>query len=138
MADDGTQLMAKDIIFIEGLEIETIIGVYEHERDIKQKVVLDIEMTLPESDASSSDDLRHTVDYDAVSKLVTSYVIDTQYQLIESLAEQVASLVLGAFATDSLKLKLSKPGAVKKCQIGWINYPTFGRRKPLAFQFLQN
>ena len=116
MADDGTQLMAKDIIFIEGLEIETIIGVYEHERDIKQKVVLDIEMTLPESDASSSDDLRHTVDYDAVSKLVTSYVIDTQYQLIESLAEQVASLVLGAFAADSLKLKLSKPGAVKNAK----------------------
>lgn len=116
MADDGTQLMAKDIIFIEGLEIETIIGVYEHERDIKQKVVLDIEMTLPESNASSSDDLRHTVDYDAVSKLVTSYVIDTQYQLIESLAEQVASLVLGAFATDSLKLKLSKPGAVKNAK----------------------
>ena len=116
MANDGTQLMAKDIIFIEGLEIETIIGVYEHERDIKQKVVLDIEMTLPESDAASSDDLRHTVDYDAVSKLVTSYVIDTQYQLIESLAEQVASLVLGAFATDSLKLKLSKPGAVKNAK----------------------
>ena len=116
MADDGTQLMAKDIIFIEGLEIETIIGVYEHERDIKQKVVLDIEMTLPESDAANSDDLRHTVDYDAVSKLVTSYVIDTQYQLIESLAEQVASLVLGAFATDSLKLKLSKPGAVKNAK----------------------
>lgn len=116
MADDGTQLMAKDIIFIEGLEIETIIGVYEHERDIKQKVVLDIEMTLPESDAASSDDLRHTVDYDAVSKLVTSYVIDTQYQLIESLAEQVASLVLGAFAADSLKLKLSKPGAVKNAK----------------------
>ena len=116
MADDGTQLMAKEIIFIEGLEIETIIGVYEHERDIKQKVVLDIEMTLPESDASGSDDLRHTVDYDAVSKLVTSYVIDTQYQLIESLAEQVASLVLGAFATDSLKLKLSKPGAVKNAK----------------------
>ena len=116
MADDGTQLMAKDIIFIEGLEIETIIGVYEHERDIKQKVVLAIEMTLPDSDASSSDDLRQTVDYDAVSKLVTSYVIDTQYQLIESLAEQVASLVLGAFATDSLKLKLSKPGAVKNAK----------------------
>ena len=116
MADDGTQLMAKDIIFIEGLEIETIIGVYEHERDIKQKVVLDIEMTIPESDAASSDDLRHTVDYDAVSKLVTSYVIDTQYQLIESLAEQVATLVLGAFATDSLKLKLSKPGAVKNAK----------------------
>ena len=116
MADDGTQLMAKDIIFIEGLEIETIIGVYEHERDIKQKVVLDIEMTIPESDAASSDDLRHTVDYDAVSKLVTSYVIDTQYQLIESLAEQVASIVLGAFATDSLKLKLSKPGAVKNAK----------------------
>ena len=116
MADDGTQLMAKDIIFIEGLEIETIIGVYEHERNIKQKVVLDIEMTLPESDAANSDELRHTVDYDAVSKLVTSYVIDTQYQLIESLAEQVASLVLGAFATDSLKLKLSKPGAVKNAK----------------------
>ena len=116
MADDGTQLMAKDIIFIEGLEIETIIGVFEHERDIKQKVVLDIEMTIPESDAASSDDLRHTVDYDAVSKLVTSYVKDTQYQLIESLAEQVATLVLGAFATDSLKLKLSKPGAVKNAK----------------------
>ena len=116
MADDGTQLMAKDIIFIEGLEIETIIGVYEHERDIKQKVVLDIEMTIPESDAASSDDLRHTVDYDAVSKLVTSYVKDTQYQLIESLAEQVATLVLDAFATDSLKLKLSKPGAVKNAK----------------------
>ena len=116
MADDGTRLMAKDIVFIEGLEIETIIGVYEHERNIKQKVVLDIEMTLPESDAASSDELRHTVDYDAVSKLVTNYVIDTQYQLIESLAEQIASLVLGAFATDSIKLTLSEPGAVKNAK----------------------
>ncbi len=113
MADDGAQLMKNDIIFIEGLSIETIIGVYEHERNIKQAVILDIEMTLPASDAASSDDLRHTVDYDAVSKMVTNYVQETQYQLIESLAEQVASLVLDAFATDSLRLKLSKPGAVK-------------------------
>ncbi len=105
--------MKNDIIFIEGLSIETIIGVYEHERNIKQAVILDIEMTLPASDAASSDDLRHTVDYDAVSKMVTNYVQETQYQLIESLAEQVASLVLDAFATDSLRLKLSKPGAVK-------------------------
>jgi len=108
--------MCNDTIFIEGLVIETIIGVYEHEREIKQKIVLDIEMTLPDSAVATSDDLRHTVDYDAVSTLVTSFVMDTQYQLIESLAESVASLILDKFAVESLKLKLAKPGAVKNAQ----------------------
>ena len=104
--------MSDDTIFIEGLTIETIIGVYERERNIKQQVIFNLSMMPSENTGADSDDLRHTVDYDAVSKRVTDFVSNTQYQLIESLAESVASLVLNEFAVRELKLKLSKPGAV--------------------------
>ena len=105
--------MTSDTIFVHGLEIETIIGVYDRERNTKQVVLIDLEMAIPHSNAASSDDLRHTVDYATVSSRITSEVEATQYQLIEALAENVAALVLREFAVDEIRLKLSKPGAVK-------------------------
>ena len=122
--------MTSDTIFIHGLEIETIIGVYERERDIKQTVFVDLEMALADQTAADSDDLRFTVDYDAVSTRITSYVEETQYQLLEALAEKIAALVLMEFAVEDLKLKLSKPGAVKNAKnVGIII--TRSRNQPL-------
>ena len=109
-------IVLDDIVFIHGLEIETIIGVYARERNIKQTVLIDLEMTLASQPVAGSDDLRSTVDYDAVSIKVTSEVKKTEYQLIETLAEKIAELVLSKFAVKSLKLKLSKPGAVKNAK----------------------
>jgi dihydroneopterin aldolase len=105
--------MTGDVIFIHSLEVETIIGVYERERNIKQTVLIDLELTLAAQPEAGSDELRSTVDYDAVSIRVTSLIESTQYQLIETLAEKIAEVVLNEFAVESLKLKLSKPGAVK-------------------------
>ena len=105
--------MTGDVIFIHSLEVETIIGVYQRERNIKQRVLVDLEMTLAAQPGADSDDLRSTVDYDAVSIRVTSLIKNTQYQLIETLAEKVAEVVLNEFAVENLRLKLSKPGAVK-------------------------
>ena len=70
-------------------------------------------MTLSTRAAANSEDLRYTVDYASVSSRLTAYVESTDYQLIESLAEQVTGLVLREFAVEEVRLKLSKPGAVK-------------------------
>lgn len=116
---DSTTLDNKvinDRVFIHGLNIETIIGVYERERNIKQTVLIDIEMTLASQPVVESDDLRSTVDYDAVSIRVTSFVENTEYQLIETLAEKIAELVLSEFTVKNLQLTLSKPGAVKNAK----------------------
>lgn len=101
-----------DIVYISGLAIETVIGVYEHERDIQQKLVLDIEMKCDTRAAGASDNFEDALDYDAISQRVSEFIKQSHYQLIESVAEQTASLLLKEFNIQSLKIKVSKPGAI--------------------------
>ncbi|MDP4910815.1 MAG: dihydroneopterin aldolase [SAR86 cluster bacterium] len=101
-----------DIVYIEGLRVDTVIGVYDWERTIQQTVVIDLQMTTDIALAARDDDLAFTLDYGAIADRVTAFVAASRFQLLESLAEAIASLVLAEFAVDTVKLKIGKPGAV--------------------------
>jgi dihydroneopterin aldolase len=102
-----------DRVFIENLTVETGIGIYDWEREIRQAVSLDLEMDFDIQAAASSDDIADTLDYKAVSKRLIRYIEQSQFQLVETLAERCAAIVLDEFPVSRLTLKLSKPGAVR-------------------------
>ncbi len=101
-----------DIVYIRELEIETIIGIYEWEREHKQLVSLDLEMGTDISAAASADDIEQALDYKAVAKRLIDFVESSEYHLVETLAEKIASIVLQEFEVRWVKLRLGKPGAV--------------------------
>ena len=102
-----------DKVFIEALEIDCVIGIYDWERSIRQPVQLDLEMEFDNRKPAASDAIADTLDYKAVSKRLIQFVGDSSYGLVESLAENCARIVLEEFAVQRLRLKLSKPGAVR-------------------------
>jgi len=101
-----------DIIFLQALEIDTVIGIYDWERKIKQKVVFDIEMATDIRKAASSDHIDDTLNYKAVAKRVIGFVEDSQFELVETLAERVAEIILKEFDVPWLRLTLNKLGAI--------------------------
>jgi dihydroneopterin aldolase len=105
--------MNMDIVFIEDLRIQTVIGVFDWEREITQTVSLNLEMGFDISKASATDSIADTLDYKAVSKRLISLVESSDYQLVEALADKCAQVVLEEFPVQWLRLKLSKPGAVR-------------------------
>jgi dihydroneopterin aldolase len=105
-----------DIVFIKGLRVDTVIGVYDWERNIRQTVVLDLEMASDNRRAAGSDAIADAVDYDAISTRVLTFIKDSKFQLIETLAEQIAALVMDEFQISWLRLKLAKPGAVAQAE----------------------
>lgn len=106
-------MRASDVVLIEGLEIRTVIGIYDWEREIRQTVRLDLEMAWDIEAAAASDDIHDALDYKAVAKRLIAFVEASSFGLIESLAEACAEIVLKEFAVPWLRLKLSKPGAVR-------------------------
>lgn len=103
----------RDRVFIEDLRIQTVIGVYDWEREITQTVSLDLEMGFDITRAADTDDIVHTLDYKAVAKRLIGFVEASEFQLVEALAEHCARIILDEFPVDWLRLKLSKPGAVR-------------------------
>ncbi|MFC1536408.1 dihydroneopterin aldolase [Pseudomonadota bacterium] len=102
-----------DYVLIEGLEVRTVIGIYDWEREIRQSVRLDLKMAWDISKAARTDNIEDTLDYKAVSKRLISYVEASSFGLIESLAEECAKIVMLEFNVPWLQLKMSKPGAVR-------------------------
>ena len=102
-----------DIIFIRELRIETVIGIYDWERQIKQVVCLDLEMGTDIRKAAASDSIEDTLNYKAVTKRLLQVVGDSQFFLVETLGERIAELVMTEFEVPWLRLTLSKPGAVR-------------------------
>jgi dihydroneopterin aldolase len=105
-----------NIVYISELRINTVIGVYDWERDIKQTVVVDLEMSTDNQRAALEDNLVFTLDYGAIAAGITAFVEASSYQLLESLAEAIADLVMTDFGVQQLKLKLGKPGAVENAR----------------------
>ncbi|MFC3814405.1 dihydroneopterin aldolase [Lysobacter sp. GCM10012299] len=102
-----------DHVFIEGLEIEALIGIYDWERRIRQPLVFDIEMAFDNRIPAASDAIEDTLNYKAVSKRIVDYVSQSDFGLVETLAERVAAIILEEFGVKQVRLKLSKPGAVR-------------------------
>ncbi len=101
-----------DIVFIRDLRIETVIGIYDWEREIKQAVILDIEMGADVAKAASSDHIDDTLDYKAVAKRLIGFVEESEFQLVETLAERCAQIVREEFGVEWVRLTLNKIGAV--------------------------
>jgi dihydroneopterin aldolase len=102
-----------DRVFIEALEIECVIGIYDWERTIRQPVVFDIEMDFDNRIPAASDAIADTLDYKAVSKRLIDFVGQSSYGLVESLAEQCCRIIVEEFGVARVRLKLSKVGAVR-------------------------
>lgn len=102
-----------DRVFINDLRIETIIGIYDWERKVKQTISLDLEMGTDIQKSAATDAIDDTLNYKAVAKRLIAFVEDSEYQLVETLAEKIAGIVLSEFNVPWLKLTVHKPGAVR-------------------------
>ena len=102
-----------DIVYIRELQVETIIGIFDWEREVKQVVSLDVEMQADIRQSAQSDDIEDTLNYKAVAKRLISFVENSEFQLVETLAEQCALIILQEFDVPWVRLRLSKPGAIR-------------------------
>jgi len=105
-----------DIVFINSLTIETVIGCLNWERKIRQRVILDIEMAVDCQKAAQTDNVVDALNYAAVSQRVVSFVQDSSFKLVETLAERVAEIILAEFTCQHVKIRLKKPGAIPEAQ----------------------
>ena len=105
--------MATDIIYLNDLRIETIIGIFDWERRVKQTVSIDVEMATDIRRAAQSDTIEDTLDYKAVAKRLIDFVADSEFQLVETLAERTAQLLLEEFGINWVRLKINKTGAIR-------------------------
>ena len=102
-----------DIIFLSGLTTECIIGIWDWERRVKQKVVVDLEMGADIRRAAGSDQIDDTLDYKSVSKRLLQFIGDSEFQLVETLTERIAELVITEFSVPWVRVRLNKQGAIR-------------------------
>ncbi|WP_456413911.1 dihydroneopterin aldolase [Thiolapillus sp.] len=102
-----------DIVFLRQLQLEAVIGVYDWERKIRQPLRMDLEIATDVRRAAASDRIQDALDYHAVARCITEYVAGSEFQLVETLAEGCADLILREFSASWLRLSLHKPGALE-------------------------
>ena len=102
-----------DIVFIEDLRIDAVIGIYDWERRVRQTLSFDIEMAFDNTVPAAADDIALTLNYKDVSKRLIDYVSASSFGLVETLAERCAAIIREEFPVSWVRLKLSKPGAVR-------------------------
>jgi dihydroneopterin aldolase len=105
--------MSTDKIFLSGLTTECIIGIWDWERKVRQKVVIDLEMAADIRRAAASDSIEDTLDYKKVSKRLLQFVGESQFQLVETLTDRIAQLVVTEFDVPAVKVRLNKQGALR-------------------------
>ena len=105
-----------DTVFIRGLKAKAVIGIFDWEKQIRQNLVLDLDLRADVAHAAASDTLEDAVDYKAISQRVVEFVEDSQFQLVESLAEAVARIIREEFAVSWVRVRVAKPFAVRTAQ----------------------
>ncbi len=103
----------KDIIYINDLRVETIIGIFGWEKEVPQEVSIDIEINFDCKKASKNDSIQDTLDYKKITKDVIKFVQGSTFKLQESLAEGITQFIKKKYKVDSIKLRVSKPGALR-------------------------
>lgn len=102
-----------DTIYLHGLTVDAVIGIWEWERKIRQKVVIDIDMDADIRKAAASDSVEDTLNYKLVAKRVIDLAETSGFQLVETLAERVAEIVRNEFDVPWVRVKINKPGAIR-------------------------
>ena len=102
-----------DIIFLHNLKVDTVIGIFDWERRIRQDVVIDLDMAADIRKAASSDHIDDTLDYKSVAKRIIAFVEAAEFQLVETLAERIAEIILSEFTVPWVRVRINKQGAVR-------------------------
>lgn len=105
--------MTLDRIFITALAAETIIGIHDWEREVRQRIEIDLEMWVDLAAAAHSDSIEDTLNYRSVAKRILAFVQQSRYRLIEALAGEIARIVLTEFGIARVRVTVHKPGAVR-------------------------
>ena len=104
---------SSDTSFLRDLKVETVIGIWDWERKIRQTVSIDLDMGADIRRAAKTDSIDDTLNYKAVSKRVQQFVADSEFQLVETMAEKIAEIVLHEFELPWIQVRVSKPGAIR-------------------------
>ena len=107
------QLLSTDVVYLKDLRIETVIGIYDWERQIKQTIVLDIEMASDIAAAAATDNIEDALNYKSIAKRLIEFVGTSEFQLVETLAERIAQIIITEFGVPWLKLQVNKQGALR-------------------------
>lgn len=102
-----------DRIFITALSAEAIIGIYDWEREIRQRIEIDLELWADLKPGAASDAIEDTLNYKLIAKRVLAFVEQSRFRLVEALADAVARIVLDEFATPRVRVTVHKPGAIR-------------------------
>jgi len=102
-----------DRIFLTALSAEAIIGIYDWEREVRQRVEIDLEMWMDLTAAEASDSIDDTLNYKAVAKRVLAFVQESRFRLVEALAGEIARILLAEFPIERVRVTVHKPGAVR-------------------------
>lgn len=102
-----------DKIFLRGLEVDAVIGIWDWERQITQKVRLDLEIAADVRKAAAADSIEAASDYKAIAKRLIAVVEASRYRLVETLAEALAEIVVKEFSIEWVRLSVAKPGAIE-------------------------
>jgi len=101
-----------DIVYVRGLEVKTVIGVYDWEREIKQPVSVDLDMACDISRAAETDDHADVLDYKQVCVRITELIETTDLKLLEAMAEAIARVVREEFKVPWVRVRIGKPAAI--------------------------
>jgi dihydroneopterin aldolase len=104
---------AHDVIFLSNLATECIIGIWDWERRVKQRIVLDLEMATDIRKAAASDHIDDTLDYKRVAKRLLQFVGESEFQLVETLTERIAEIIITEFGVPWVRVRLNKQGAIR-------------------------
>jgi len=102
----------RDIVYLRDLRIDTVIGIYDWERRMRQTVILDLEMSADVAAAAATEDIADALNYKAVAKRLIQFVGDSRFQLVETLAERCADIIRQEFGVHWVRLTVNKTGAV--------------------------
>ncbi|MCP4430152.1 MAG: dihydroneopterin aldolase [Gammaproteobacteria bacterium] len=105
-----------DIVFIRDLQVDTVIGIYDWERKIRQTISLDIDMATDIKKAANTDNIDDTLSYKSVAKRLITFIETSEYELVETLAEKICSIIREEFDVPWVRLSLHKPAAVRGSQ----------------------
>lgn len=102
-----------DIVYLRDLKVDCVIGIYDWERRIRQTLFIDIDMAADIRKAAASDQIKDTLDYKAASKRIQQFVTESSFQLVETLAEKIADIILKEFPVPWVRVRINKKGAVR-------------------------
>lgn len=102
-----------DIIYLHGLKVECVIGIWEWERRIKQTITIDLDMAADIQKAAAADNVEDTLDYRTVAKHIIAYVSSSSFQLVETLADRIAGILLDEFKIPWCRVRINKKGAIR-------------------------